>query len=1332
MPCNSKTCDNFTPTGDGSGETCANPCGVTVEKKIWPVWDTKRINVPDWYRDRVMYYYDDVCERAQVHTANGTSPTIPPDSSGDQVEYGLSGVENPNAGRVRKALQSGYWWQGNGILCPPVIYRGSLGTAGASSPCRYWDHYPTEQSFEPVRSDTWFSYLYDTSSGVTGKPCFVYCYYTYTLSGTSSNGKGTTTSYNTYYGIRKVPYTCNCDPKETYVNYTLEDGKITEDSETDPYPLIWTVGTKQERIAFTYPTGGQIAVKNVTTTSAEVRMVKSAGNFPVCGGSFAGTKGQVGVGTTANADWGQTYYDWSTIFNASGPVAVVPGPNLPGSGFELSTTTGGASVLGGAYTDTNHRYTTDVLIQERGIPGNDYQFDARKRKNFGYINATLRYSNNGPFGSFIKFGTIKGGDNQPVDGEIYELWVRMANCPKNIWKIGQIKFTSITTTPVAPTVPTTFHMGEPIAVSGSTGTNLNTMGFYEVWNGGRSNSYMSSQGGYWKSRNAKAIQDYSLPNGTIIRCEISSYYDNAAAKYYTRWKIIEVIKYGNGYNTGDGTVYSNQNVYYLYYPSLTDPNRVGVALMVSGTSDGDWSQGSRKLTIGDTVNGWTVTKVKQSDDEFNMHVAHITGGSNNFTKDTNYTSASGVVVNVKAGWGIKDRAALIGRYEFQRKEIVYVTAKANEDVPQEDLDVVKPQLQAVVQNGKVTEIQVLKPGSGLSDPFLEPIKIAIQEPPGYINRDAYLELITSGVDPADAYEQAKGSSKKAYAEPVILDGRLQSVKIINGGSGYSSTNPPGVAVPYIARKFTTVDKFATTAKEQEPGAAEMFERSEAYKLLAKAPIQYDQYSWDEKAPTSVQTPITDISGEFTGSYKFDITKAKKTTVKQDGFDFTDYSKLQETQYSEKTTSQLKGSIKELERKKNSQIYVRPKGGMSKEAAQAFLPPANKDHVSTKTNDYQKLLNSADTTSKTNSDYFKSFSTAQQNLIDGGSLDPNTSKLVYDGLSSEQASQVKNLPRTVSKNAKVPSSDPVRPSDPTSNLYLDQASMLKIATNNLDDGNYYNKEFKNFYKENKFVSGSTAATFDAILNDIDKKYEDNVNGIWQMDLDENRTIVYDGAARKIAKAGFFNLPCSTRTTRYVVQSYCPDPRKNTFMNVIVGVKVMGKDTENQRGPCTKCLYDNATVLAAYNSLKNQWGSDNVDIADAYCSTYVFTTNYSGQVDGVARGIPFGSYSLPYSSTLFGGYARSFIKTQFENQRVYEGCKDYTFSGNLEILHDRTLETQVFVNAIRRYGNPYNSICSTTYEDNPSIEESLINNITAASTETQSNAVAQLPNPISYSE
>lgn len=1135
MPCNKDTCGNYTPVGDGTGEVCSSPCGVTVQRLLSPKWDTSRINVPTWNRDRIMYYYDDVCERPTIHTADGTSPAIPPGGSGDQVQYGLAGVENPNAGRIRKALTTGYWWQDNTLLCPPAIYRGYIGTAGAASPARYWDHYPAEQSFEPIRSDTWFSYLYDTSKGVTGKPCYVYCYYTYTLSGGSGDGA---TQYQTYYGIRKVPYTCNCDPKESYVNYSLEDGKITPEGETDQYPLVWTVGTKQKRIAFSY-----------------------SGN------------------------------------------------------------------------------------------------------------------------------------------------------------------------PVRNGVPATFHMSEPTQVSASVGTNLSDMNFYEVWNANRNSSYMSSQGNFWQSKNTKVIQDFSLPNGTIIRCEISSYYDDVAAKYYTRWKILNIIRYGYNYTSGNGTTYSNQNVYYLYYPSASASDRVGVALMVSGTSNEEWSQGVKNLVAGDTINGWTITDLKHSDDDFNLHVAYITDGSADFAKDTSYTSSSGIQIQVKAGWGIKDRAAIIGKYEFQRKEIVYVTGNANLDVPQEGLDVVKPSLQAVVQNGRVAAVQILKPGKNLKDPLIEPIKIAIQDPAGSINKDLYLQLIKDGVEPSKAYDQAKGTSKKAFAEPIFTGGTLTGIKILDGGSGYSSTNPPNVAVPYIARKFITVDVAATTAKAKEPGTSEMFQQSELFKNMANTPYQQTSYSWDESNPIKVQTALTDANGLFSGKYQFDITKTKQSTTQKRGYSFDDYSKDKSIEYSEKTTVQLKGSIKSLNRNKNALIFVRPKGSISKESAQAFLPLSNKNRSSTRNKDYTNLLSNISKQVDSNTQYFKKFSNNQKRLIETGSVDATVYSSVSSQLSSEQRTQLSNI-STSSIKFGYDSTEVEPPADSQSVSTINAAKSINLNINSLNTSEYYSKEFKNFLVG---VHGSSLSKkVISTLDDVDKKFEDNINSMWQMDLDENRTIVYDGAATSKVKYGFFNLPCATREKKYLIQSYCPDPRKNTFIRIDVGVKVGGKNYGDERGPCKQCLYDNSAVLSTYNSLVNQYGAGNVDISDAYCQGFVFPTYYNGQSDGVGRGIPFSTYTLPYSNTLFGGYARSYIKTQFANQYVYEGCRDYEFSGNLEILHDRTLETQTFVQAINRYGNPYDFMCNRLYEDSISIDEPTINNLLSASTQYYSGAVSQLSNPTSYSE
>lgn len=1278
MPCTQDTCINYTPSGDGSGEACASPCGVIVTKNISPTWDTSKINAPTWQRDRIMYYYDDVCQRAGLHTTDNVSGV----GTANEIEYGLGGVTNPNAGRVSRVLTGNYFWAGDTVNCPS--YTGFGRGVVNPIPLRYWDHFPSEQSFEPIRSDSWFSYIYDTANGAVGKPCFQYCYQMYTRRGNADSGGNI---WGTFYSIKKIPYTCPCSPQETYVNYDLEDGKITTEGETDPYPLIWTVGTKQKRIAFSYP-GAQI------TANVYVRA----------------------YGLTTQADVSNQLGTETLLYTTSGS-----------NGVELYTEFGTYEKLLKSGAE-KHRYNTELEVRS----GTSV---------LGYLSATFRPVNGvgdggRPDSVFKIIGIkLKGTDsNSIVSNTTYDLYVRREKDQQYV-KLGVVRFTNITRTDIRAGVAKTFHMSEPKQVTASNGTNLESMGFYRVWNANVSSTYMSSQGSnLWKARNTKVTQDFSLPNGTILRMNISAYWDSTAGTYYTRWKVDSVIRYGSNYVNGDGTTYSGQNVFYLYYPSPTATEKVGVAVMVSGASDKDWSEGATKIVVGDTVNGWKVTDVKHCGNNFNTHVAYITDGSNNFAKDTAYTTSSGIPITVKAGWGIKDRAAIIGSYEFQRKQILYVTAYANLDVPQEDLDVVKPSLQAIVSNGKVTGIQILKPGLNLTNSLIEPIKIAIQPPPGFMDRTKYLQFLKDGMDPADAWEKSKGTSKEAKAEPIFTGGELTGIKMLNNGSGYSSTQPPGVAVPYIKRKFTTVEVAKSSANKEEPGTIEMMKTSEAFKLISKKQYSYNEYQFDPDNPVKYQTPEVDVNGEFTGKNKFDITKASSKAINKTGFSVEDYAKIQESTYSGNETTELKGSIKSIDLKKNSQILVNPKSGLSKESAQAFLPPSNKNHNSSKNNDYTKLLGSIDTQTSKNSKYYQSFSDNQQTLISTGKEDPAIASLISKNLDSTQNSDLNSLNSVISKDAV---SNTVSPTDTISLSAIESTKTISIAASNLDDGNYYGKEFKNFYRQNKFLDSSSSSNlFEKSLNKVDTEYEKNINSLWEMDKDENRTIVYDGAAVKVVDYGFFNLPCATRSTRYMIHNFCPDPRKNTFMRVNVGVKVAGKNYDSgaeERGPCTQCLYENSAIMSAYTSLVNAHGAANVDLSDAFCVTYDGLTDYASQSNGLSYRIPHNQVALPYAST-FTGYGRALIKSRYAAQllHTYEGCRDYEFSGYLEILHDRLLESKTFTQAISRYGNPYSSICNKVYEDAVVIDEQNINNIVSASNQYDSSAPNQLTNPTNFSE
>lgn len=1278
MPCSNNNCSNFTPTGDGSGEVCSSPCGVQMTKVVYPAWDQSEINAPDWERDRVMYYYNDVCESSYtiggLHTISGSSNNSIPGQNGapgtpatTSVEYGLAGVENPNAGKIRQVLGTNYWWESRTDLCPTSFYGygGFGGTANRPNlKVRYWDFYPSEISFEPISSDTWFSYMWKTSNGVVGKPCYVMCYYMYTISAAlvAQNGNQTGTRYSTYYGIKKVPFTCACTPQETYVNYEIEDGKITDPQDPDPYPIIWVVGTKTQKIAFQYP--GGVVDSTVTIRAAGIESIKDT----------------------------LTLGPWTVMYNSSS-----------GSAGELYTEYGsGEGFL--KKQNANHRYNTQLECR------NGTTVVAKLNASFRPVTGTGDGSLK-PDSKF-KITGIESTENtsQIVSGTVYDLYARYESRSNNQFKLGEVKFDNITRSNLKKGVAITFHVNEPKQMtSAMIGSSLSSLGFYKAWDGSSGPTYQSPQGnGVWESQNTVVVKDYTLPNGAVVRMRISSVKNGN--NWYTNWKLLRVIRRGSNYATGDGVNYTGQNTYYLYYPDADATNKVGIALMVSTTQDGNFSQGSTLLQVGDTVNGWTISRLKHTDDEFNTHVAELVSGSNTFTADATYTSGSGISVKVLAGWGITDRAMILGRYEFQRKEIVYSTALVDGDVPQEEFDVVKPKLQAVVENGKITKVQILNPGRNLQDPRIEPIKIAAEYPPTYVDHTKYVNNMESGDNPDIAWSKARGTGKLAKLQPVFSEGILVDVKVINGGSGYSSTKPPYVEVPYIAKEEVTSLEVGTSVEKREgEGSKQLFEKSEAFKAMAKVNYKMGKLNLDVDDMTQYYT-----KNPTTGALEFDSKKVPYTEYNQKGFTYSNYTSLQNQHYAPKSYSKFKGSIKDLTKQKKAQIYVAPKMGTSKSWAQQFLPPTNKEKNKELSPDYKTLL-------------------TELKKVD----EKNKQATVTNKNSNERSSELKGL---LSKNnISYPNQFNIEPSkedlnytgqnvktdDLTIKSYMDKTSSIKITTST-SNTQYYPQAFKDFYKENLNPKDHKALL--ALMDSNNQRHEENINSLWKRDLDSERTFVYDGPASSRVKYAFYNLPCATADIKYMLSGFCPDPRPHTRIKVTLGVKIAGKDFVNDRGPCKKCIYTDSATISAYNSLVSSYGSGNVSMEDAWCQVYAFPSYYSGQSDGTQYGLPFGSYTLPYLSTYFGGFTRSYIKTQYGKQYVYEGCHDYEITGSLMVLHDLTLESDIFNQALEKYGNPYDYKCGRVYEQGVSISQLDLNNTIGASEDYLPGSPSQLSSPI----
>lgn len=142
------------------------------------------------------------------------------------------------------------------------------GTGGLTTRLRVFSAAPSALSFTPIESSQWWYYLWDLSSHVGGWPCLELTTTNSTTGATPGVGNNPPTGGTTATTYTRLYYGCNgatkiitagtgvlCPPVSVGLTYTCTDGKLTDVSEKDPYPLIRTVGTSDLRVAIQYTNG---------------------------------------------------------------------------------------------------------------------------------------------------------------------------------------------------------------------------------------------------------------------------------------------------------------------------------------------------------------------------------------------------------------------------------------------------------------------------------------------------------------------------------------------------------------------------------------------------------------------------------------------------------------------------------------------------------------------------------------------------------------------------------------------------------------------------------------------------------------------------------------------------------------------------------------------------------------------------------------------------------------------------------------------------------------------------------------------------------------------
>ena len=278
------------------------------------------------------------------------------------------------------------------------------------------------------------------------------------------------------------------------------------------------------------------------------------------------------------------------------------------------------------------------------------------------------------------------------------------------------------------------------------------------------------------------------------------------------------------------------------YTDVQNSDGVDQNILTAGTEDKivffRYTAGSFNMSEGDTVNGWRITEHRYMGDEMTtgfIRIAPAVWGVNGsaFSYGTTYSSnntaypASFVAL---AGYGIAEKCAIFGVYEFKKRVAYYkVELYAAAAIPRRTMD--EAIINAVVDNnGKVSDLVIVNGGYGYSAgarveimaPSTENTSADIENTRTYYLKNQIVSTndetftwardssyatvgeqsissLKEGVTINDTSTKLKPASVKILS--ISIEGCIQSVQISNSGSGYNPQEPPKVIV-YDPYKYT--------------------------------------------------------------------------------------------------------------------------------------------------------------------------------------------------------------------------------------------------------------------------------------------------------------------------------------------------------------------------------------------------------------------------------------------------------------------------------------------------------------------------------------------------
>ena len=239
--------------------------------------------------------------------------------------------------------------------------------------------------------------------------------------------------------------------------------------------------------------------------------------------------------------------------------------------------------------------------------------------------------------------------------------------------------------------------------------------YVDAWDGTTGITYESSQNP-WQSGedNFVDFEIYDINDGVNavdlrLKFRIEPIYDASVDPTVfsgTKWTCTEILSNGTGFSVND--------VFDISYEHRHPDNSITTFTLyirisaVGNIASQQVVEGADILRVNDTLNGHTITRAFHTEiGKFPYHIVYLDGNGDDFVKDTQYTSSRDHVITAVAGYGITDRAILVGLYEFLDKSVQFLTGDVNRNASDVFNDIELPRAFIKFnENGSITDINL--------------------------------------------------------------------------------------------------------------------------------------------------------------------------------------------------------------------------------------------------------------------------------------------------------------------------------------------------------------------------------------------------------------------------------------------------------------------------------------------------------------------------------------------------------------------------------------------------------------------------------------------------